>query len=61
MKRAKIEIEFDIPPNANPVDVKKYIQHAIEGWSGQFHPDHPLFAWFRVPDRLKLGRIRKVQ
>ncbi len=36
-----VERPRDVPVN----NMKEYIRQAVSCWSGQYHPDHPLFGF----------------
>ncbi len=37
-------IEIDVPETAGAQETCDYIAEAVRSWSGQFHPEHPLFG-----------------
>jgi hypothetical protein len=51
-------VKIDIPDGYTPSDIRDYMRDAISNWSGQFHPDDPLFGWFHAQeDRLTIKFI----
>ncbi len=47
MKR-RITISADVPAEVNDDDLAAYLTEAIEGWSGQYSPEDPLFDGVNV-------------
>lgn len=54
VKRLQITLEY--PEEVSYREIKEYAASALEHWSGQFHPDDPLFP----SDRLRVVSFRGV-
>lgn len=50
-------VRLELPAGAIVTDVQNYIDDAVCGWKGQFHPDDPLFSLDR--DDVRVGRPHK--
>lgn len=43
MKKEQYIVTVMRPDKVSVNEMKSYIRDAVNGWSGQFHPDDPLF------------------
>lgn len=41
--RIAIQLTFNCPHEVSTRNLRAYLEEAIRSWSGQFHPDDPLF------------------
>lgn len=47
------EFIVKIPAVASKTQTASYIKDAVESWSGQFHPDNPMFGAFHDKVRVR--------
>ena len=53
-QQVNLLLEIQMPAEMYVDDLRKYVRNAIESWSGQFAPEHPLFGWFHEGNRLNI-------
>lgn len=58
-KNVIVTIECNLPDGITNVEFTNYVKEAVSYWSGQYHPDHPLFGWFRQRGNAILVKTRK--
>ncbi len=42
MKDVKLQVSVRVPNGVKLTDLYAYIRDALNGWSGEYHPSHPL-------------------
>jgi hypothetical protein len=41
--RRAFKVVVDVPEETSMPEMRQYIENAVNGWKGGFHPDDPLF------------------